>query len=242
MREKTGQTEQKRGRISQLGVLDLRNVKSMEELRHIEEISVVGTVLVSEDLQGSIASIPMDRVGAVVALPAESKVNRIGGTIRTGGELFERPAADGSDILLLTGEVIVTSPFRSVAYKQVIVTGELFIPRESESVLAPYLTQCSGTIVPCDHRNPRLFMGQGQFGKAFFEMMKEPVTLILMGEFLIESDVDPELLKEKTSEIILMGMLQSADRKLIPILQALTTVQQGSILPAAGSGDGWHGD
>ena len=49
MREQSGRTEHKSGRISQLGVLDLRHVKSVEELRHIEEISLVGTVLVSED-------------------------------------------------------------------------------------------------------------------------------------------------------------------------------------------------
>lgn len=240
MNEQAGQTEQRKGRISLLGVLDLRDVKSVEELRHIEQISLVGAVLLSDDFQGSLASIPMNQIGAIVRVPAGSRVNHISGTMQTGGGLLEQPAADGSDILLVTGELLITSPFRSVAYRQVIVTGQMFIPRESESVLAPHVTQTSGLIVPCDHRNPRMFFGQGRFGKLFFDMMKDPVTLILFGEYVFEADVTPELLREKTAEILLLGMIKAEDKTLVPALQALTTLQQGAILPASGPGDGLH--
>lgn len=228
-------------RISQLGVLDLRSVKSIEELLHIEEISDIGIILMSDEFEDSLASIPMSRIGAVVTVPAGSRVNRIDGTMRIGGAFLEQPAADGADILLVAGELLITSPFQSVAYKQVITAGHLFIPRQSEAVLAPHVTQNSGLIVSYDHRNPRLYIGQGQFGKLFFDMMEEPVALILIGEFLFESDVTPDLLREKLAEMIVLGMIKTADEKLAPALQALVALQQGAILPAFGPGDGRYG-
>jgi hypothetical protein len=107
--------------------------------------------------------------------------------------------------------------------------GQLFIPRGSEGVLTPFITQTSGEIIAYDHRNPRWFMGQGRFGREFFDYLKEPITMILMGEFVIESDVSAELIREKVTEIIQMGVLKAADKKLVPILTALAVEQMSMI-------------
>jgi hypothetical protein len=53
--------------------------------------------------------------------------------------------------------------------------------------------------------------------------------MIVMGEYLIEDDVSVELIREKVTEIILMGVLKTADKKLVPILQALAVEQWGVI-------------
>ncbi|MEF3310548.1 hypothetical protein PV433_16815 [Paenibacillus sp. GYB004] len=218
-----------KGRISSVAVLDWRQMKSAEELRNIGGISSVGTILLSDAFQGTLAGIPMKAVGSIITLPEASKVNLIGGTMRLGGEFLEKPGADGSDILLVTGELLITSPPAKFGYKQLIVAGQLFIPRGSESVLTPYITQSSGDIIPYDPRNPRWFMGQGRFGREFFEYLKEPVTLILMGEYVIEADVTSGLLREKVSEIIQMGVLKAADKKLVPVLMALSVGQMSTI-------------
>jgi hypothetical protein len=84
-------------------------------------------------------------------------------------------------------------------------------------------------IIAYDHRNPRWFMGQGRFGREFFDYLKEPITMILMGEFVIESDVSAELIREKVTEIIQMGVLKAADKKLVPILTALAVEQMSMI-------------
>lgn len=218
-----------KGRISSVAVLDLRNMKSVDELRNITGISSVAAILLSDKFQGTLAGIPMSSVGSVIALAEGSKVNQIGGKLKLGGEFLENPSADGSDILLVTGELLITSPPTKFGYKQLIVVGQLFIPRGSESVLTPFITQTSGEIIAYDHRNPRWFMGQGRFGREFFDYLKEPITMILMGEFVIESDVGAELLREKVTEIIQMGVLKAADRKLVPILTALAVEQMSMI-------------
>jgi hypothetical protein len=53
--------------------------------------------------------------------------------------------------------------------------------------------------------------------------------MILEGDFIIEADVTPELLQEKVSEIILTGNLQAEDKKLVPLLLALTSEKRGEI-------------
>ncbi|TNJ61029.1 hypothetical protein FE784_35115 [Paenibacillus hemerocallicola] len=156
-------------------------------------------------------------------------MNHISGTMKLGGEFLENPGVDGSDILLVTGELLITSPPTKFGYKQLIVVGQLFIPRGSESVITPFITQSIGEIISYDHRNPRLFMGNGRFGREFFDYLKEPITMILIGEFVIESDVNAEILREKVVEIIQMGVLKAADKKLVPILTALAVEQMNMI-------------
>ncbi|OXM16334.1 hypothetical protein [Paenibacillus herberti] len=232
MSEQTDNVELK-GRISAVSVLDLRRMKSMEELSNITAIEAVGTILLSDSFQGLIASIPMKAVGSIISLPEGSKVNQIGGTLKVGGEFLENGSVDGSDILLVTGELILTSPPKKFGYKQLIVVGQLFIPRGSESILTPCITQSSGEIIPYDHHNSRFFMGQGQFGREFFECLKKPVVMMLNGTFTIESDVSKDLLLEKVTEIVLSGTLM-ADKKLVPILTALAVEQLGgSILDSS---------
>jgi hypothetical protein len=204
-------------------------MKSVEELSSITGIAAVGAILLSDTFQGTLAGIPLSSVGSIITLQESSKVNHIGGVLKIGGEFLENPSVDGSDILLVTGELLITTPPTKFGYKQLIVLGQLFIPRGSESVLAPFITQSSGQIIAYDHRNPRWFMGQGRFSSEFFEYLKEPVTMIVMGDFLIESDVTVELLRNKVSEIILLGVLKVEDIELVPILTALAVEQIGMI-------------
>ncbi|SDT52718.1 hypothetical protein SAMN05444162_4779 [Paenibacillaceae bacterium GAS479] len=232
MSEQTDNVELK-GRISAVSVLDLRRMKSVEELSNITAIQAVGTILLSDSFQGLIASIPMKAVGSIISLPEGSKVNQIGGTLKVGGEFLENASADGSDILFVSGELIITSPPTRFGYRQLIVVGQLFIPRGSESILTPFITQSSGEIIPYDHHNSRFFMGQGRFDREFFECLKKPITLILNGTFVIESDVSKELILEKVTEIVQMGLL-TADKKLLTILTVLAVEQLGgSILDSS---------
>lgn len=63
-----------------------------------------------------------------------------------GIEFLENPSADGSDILLVTGELLITSPPNQFGYKQLIVVGQLFIPRGSQGVLTPFWAADHGQI------------------------------------------------------------------------------------------------
>lgn len=218
----------KQGKISHLGLLDLRHLRSVDELENVTEISHVGTILVSDQLEGSINSIPMHHVGSIVTIPVDMKVKLLTGDLKLRGEFLENANGDPDETLLVTGGLMITSPFQKVGYKSLILTGEIFAPKECEHILTSSISQLYGELFFYAHE-PRMFSGQDRFGHDFFTFLKQPITLFLRGEFSIEADVTPELLQEKVSEVYLWGNVQTADSKQASLLLALTSLKYGDI-------------
>jgi|SRR5918995_7196022 hypothetical protein len=71
------------GGISNVGVLDLTGMKSTEELAGIESISQVGVVLVPESLMSGLLGVPMEKVGATIAVPTGENVKLVTGQMKT---------------------------------------------------------------------------------------------------------------------------------------------------------------
>jgi hypothetical protein len=109
-----------------------------------------------------------------------------------------------------------------------ILTGEIFAPKECEHTLTSSISQLYGELFFYAHE-PRMFSGQDRFGHDFFAYLKQPVTLFLRGEFSIEADVTRELIQEKVSEVYLWGSVQTADSKQASLLLALTALKYGDI-------------
>ena len=78
---------------------------------------------------------------------------------------------------------------------------------------------------------PRVFDGKETFYGAFFELLDEPITLVLDGTFRFDEDVSPEVLRQKVREIVFDGKL-IAPRRLVPMLQLLATQRDGRIISA----------
>lgn len=175
-------TEQ--GKITYLGLLDLRHLRSVDELRNVTEISYVGTILISDQLEGSIHNIPMHYVGSVVSIPSDMKVKVLSGDLKLHGDFLENEGGDPEETLLVTGGLIITSPFQKVGYKSLILTGEIFAPKECEYVLTSSISQLYGEL-HCYESEPRMFSGQDRFGHDFFFYLKKPVTLILRGNSVL---------------------------------------------------------
>ncbi|MBI3971158.1 MAG: hypothetical protein HY332_07690 [Chloroflexi bacterium] len=298
------------GEIKNLGVLDLTAMRSPEELDRITAIRNVGVVLVPESLAGKLATIPISSTGATVAIPEGQHVRLLTGQTLMGGEALANPAGEESnvlvvvgqlvltspvervgyrqliaigqvvaprgsegplgagmtrligqalyypyvagaevkvvtggnrmsgealanqggredDILLTTGRLVVTSPVERVGYRHIVALGDLFAPKDSEATLSPYVTTLSGRAMYYSGR-PRFFEGKDRFARAFFELLEGQTTLVLIGKFVVEPDVPPELLRQKISEIVLAGSLR-APKGLIPVIQVLTTEKLGTI-------------
>ncbi len=218
----------KHGKITHLGLLDLRHLRSVEELANVTEISHVGTILVSEQLDGSISNIPMHHVGSIVTIPAEMKVKLLTGDLKLRGEFLENANGNPDETLIVAGGLMITSPFQKVGYKSLILTGEIFAPKECEHELTASLSQLYGELFLYTHE-PRMFSGDDLFGREFFAYLKQPVTMFLRGDFVIEADVPLELLQEKVSEVYLWGSIQTANRKQAALLLTLTTLKYGDI-------------
>jgi hypothetical protein len=148
------------------------------------------------------------------------------GQVRLSGESVANPSGSPDDVLVLMGQVIVSSPVTRVGYQQVCYTGQLVLPRASEAVLAPALTG-AGQVAWYGGR-PRFYVGDETFGREFFELLDEPLALAVIGSVRIEDDVPAELLRAKVSEITVVGHL-TVPRKLLPVVQLLTTERYGDV-------------
>lgn len=213
------------GHIHEMGVLNLLAAKTAEDLQGITSISEVGVLLIPEHLATVIMKIPMQEVGTVAAIPAGNDVNLQVGQVKMSGEALA--GGDPEKLLVVVGQLFITTAVQSVGYKGIHATGQIFATRGSEDALGAKLTHLTGQVfyLPV---NPRLFMGEDSIGKEFLELLPEAEPLVIMGNFTIEKEVSVELLKSKITEIVLFGQL-NVPRALLPIAQVLTKEKFGEI-------------
>jgi hypothetical protein len=135
------------------------------------------------------------------------------------------------DILVIIGQVFITTPVTSVGYKEIWMHGQLFALRGSEGTLGAKITRMNGQTfyMPAEART---FMGEENIGREFLDLLPEPKALVIMGSITFEDDVTVELLKAKVPEIVLMGEIK-APAALIPMLQVLTVEKMGQIVAKA---------
>ena len=131
-------------KITHLGLLDLRHLRSVDELKNVTGISHVGTILLSDQLEGSINRIPMQYVGSIVTIPSDMKVKLLTGDLKLRGDFLENANGDPDETLLVTGGLMITSPFQKVGYKSLILTGEVFALKECEHILTSSISQLYG--------------------------------------------------------------------------------------------------
>ncbi|HZO89718.1 MAG TPA: hypothetical protein VFB38_15420 [Chthonomonadaceae bacterium] len=212
------------GHIRQMGMLDLRFAQTPEDLKGITGIEKVGMILIPEHLSTALATIPMKEVGAIVPIPQGDNVQVQSGQIRLSGESLA--AGDAEAILVVVGQLFITTPVTQVGFKQVRVIGQMFAIRGSEGPLGAKLQiQGQSIYLPAD---PRLFMGEERLGRQFLELLPKPTPIVIMGKLTFAEDVTVELLQQKVPEIVLMGQI-CAPEALIPILQVLTVEKMGAI-------------
>jgi len=213
------------GKIENVGALDLTGITSADELANITRIKNVGAILIRESLMGKLSSIPMENVGSVVPVPEGDNVRVQTGQIQMSGEALA--GGNEEDVLVVTGQLIITSPVQQVGYKALIVSGQVLAPKGSETALGAKLSRLSGQSVYYPGQ-ARIFMGEDQFSQAFFELLDEPITMVLLGDYTIDDDVTVEMVKQKVAAIALFGNLK-APKHLVPIFQVLTTEKHGNI-------------
>jgi hypothetical protein len=146
---------------------------------------------------------------------------------RLSGAELANPSGGDNEVLVNIGQLVITSPVERLGYQQVIAIGQVIAPRVSESVLVGRVTSVAGG-VGYYTAAPRIFDGTDHFSEAFFELLDEPITLVLDGKFSFDEDVSPETLKRKVREIVLDGKIV-APRRLVPMLQVLAVHRDGKI-------------
>jgi hypothetical protein len=297
--------------IKGVALLDLTGANSADVLDSVTRIKGVAAILVPESLLGKLMSIPMEGVAATVPIPDGKRVKVMSGQVVMSGEALTGPESGADDVLVVAGQLVITSPVQQAVQQQIVVIGQVIAPQGSETGLGAGLRRMSGQVMyypytpganvkvltgnlrlsgadlanPAGHASdllitigtlvvtgeltalgyqhivsigsliaprsaehvlsghttsigpgvlyytatPRVFDGKETFYGAFFELLDEPITLVLDGKFTFDEDVTPELLKQKVREIVFDGKL-IAPRKLVPMLQVLATQRDGRIL------------
>jgi hypothetical protein len=132
--------------ITNVGVLDLSGMESPEALNGVEQITNVGVILVPQPLVQKLSTIPMKNVGSTVPVPAGAKLKAFTGETVLSGEALANPDGSPDDVLVVTGELAITSPVRKVGYGHFIATGEVIAPEGSEAALGAGLTRLTGNV------------------------------------------------------------------------------------------------
>lgn len=218
---------ERKGAIKNMGMLDLTSAKTAEELSGITSMENVGVVLVPEHLTAALAGIPSQNVGSVVPVPQGAKMNLQVGQTRLSGEALAAGPEDA--ILVLVGQIIITTPVEQVGYKELRVVGQLLAPRGSETALGAKLANLTGQAVYYPE-GARLIMGSETLSREALESLTRPTPLMVEGRLTIEDDVTPELLRSKVPEIMLTGIIE-APKALWPALRSLMVDSTGRLVP-----------
>ena len=194
----------------------------------LHSILTVGAVVAPEGSQAALTPALRRTVGGVVYYPwvAGQDVRVFQGDTRVKGDILANPGGSDDDVAVVAGAMVVTSPVQAVGFRRIVVVGALLAPEDSQLVLAPALTVVGAAIwytAP-----PRIFNGEERFSAGFFELLDEPVTLVLNGEFQFDPDIPIDLVKAKVAAIVLNGKIE-APPSLVPLLQVLAVQKNGTI-------------
>jgi hypothetical protein len=213
-----------------------------------EMLVVAGQLIVTSPVQ-KIGYAEMVILGQVIA-PIGSETAIGAGVSRLSGQVLYYPYVEGArtrvlsggavsgetlanvngqegDVLLVNGNLVVTSPIRRVGYQQVVAIGHVVVPEGTDQADLDRITTVGGQVATYT-APPRVFDGKDHFSAGFFELFDKPITLVLDGTFSFDVDIPPELLRQKVATIVLDGRIR-APRPLVPMLQMLCVVRDGKI-------------
>src|SRR5579859_7208496 len=147
MLEKRGHMQDTQREIRNVALLDLTGATSEQTLDGVGRIVNVATILVPESLLGKLMAIPMQNVAATVPIPDGKTVRVLSGQVTLSGEALANAEGSHDDILVVAGQLIITSPVERVGYSQFITMGQVIAPTGSQTGLGAGLTRMSGQVM-----------------------------------------------------------------------------------------------
>jgi hypothetical protein len=192
------------------------------------DLIVLGEVIAPSGSETALGAGLSRLSGDLVYYPyVEGAALRVVGSQTSSGDALANVNGQPTDILLVTGQLVVTSPIQRLGYQQITAVGHLVVPASTEQEVIGHMASLKGQLVTYT-APPRVFHGKDHFSAGFFELLGEPITLVLEGRFSFDDDVAPELLRRSLGGIVLNGKIR-APRKLLPMLQVLCIAREGKI-------------
>jgi hypothetical protein len=174
--------------IRNVALLDLTGAEPGAALDGVTRISNVATILVPESLLPKLSSIPMENVAATVPVADGQRARVMAGQVLLSGEALAPGADRGNDMLVVAGQLVITSPIKSVGYKDVVVLGQAIAPAGSEAALGAALTRLSGQVLYYPYvegASTRILSGHTISGEALANASGQPTDILLATGLLV---------------------------------------------------------
>ena len=179
--------------IRDVALLDLTGAQAASALEGVTRISHVATILVPESLLARLSSIPMDNVAATVPVPDGRRARVFAGQITLSGEALANTAGDNTEVMVVAGQLILTTPAQHVGYSQLVVLGQVIAPMGSETALGAGLSRLSGQVVYypyVDGATTKVLMSSAVSGDALANLNGQPTDVLLAtGTLVVTSPI-----------------------------------------------------
>lgn len=177
---------------------------------------VTGSVLApegSEALAGALTRL----TGSYSTFPYRQgqQIHERTGTVELGAAALANPGGTPDDILLVSGTLTVRDEITELGYARVVVAGALVAPMAVQGLLEPRLSARSAVWYTAP---PKLFVGTTTLSRTFFQLLDEPVTLVLLGSVDIDQDVTLDDVKPVVAAVYSTGTLR-APRDVLSLFQ-----------------------
>jgi hypothetical protein len=191
------------------------------------EVVVIGQVLAPTGSETGLGKALRRMTGQVAYYPYTpgSRVVILHGG-EMAGEALPHLGVQEGDTALMLGDLILTSNPPLDGYKGLVVMGNVLVPHGGEGPLYGRVLPQGGRIIGYDPPI-RVFDGNHRIGAAFFEMLDEPITLVLDGNIIIEDDVTPDMVRQKVRALVMDGNMK-APRAALGALQAVALSLDGN--------------
>jgi hypothetical protein len=174
--------------IREVALLDLTGAQAGSALEGVTRISHVAAILVPESLLSRLSSIPMDNVAATIPVPDGRRARVFAGQITLSGEALANTGGDNTDLMVIAGQLIVTSPVQHVGYSQLVVLGQVIAPMGSETAIGAGITRLSGQVIYYPYvegATTRLLTSSAVSGESLANLNGQPTDVLLATSNLV---------------------------------------------------------
>jgi len=170
------------------------------------QIHVTGSVLAPRGSEQVLGKSLAGGTGAVTYYPyvEGQELRMFGGQVRLTSALLANTNGGADDVLLCAGQVLVTGDVTTVGFRTALVAGQLIAPEASRAVLEPAL-QVHGQTAWYQGFKPKVFNDDTTLGRDFFRLLREPVSVVVLGDLTIAAGVTEEMLFGKLSGLTVLG-------------------------------------
>jgi hypothetical protein len=197
-------------------------------------ISVVGGVLAPRGSEAALGPSLVSVTGGVTyyRYAEDQDIKMLAGQVKLSGATLANSVGSADDLMVIAGQVLVTGPVSEVGFRQLYIAGQLVAPAASRDALEPRLT-VAGQVAWHQADDVRIIFDDIRIGPDYFELLEQPVSLVLFGDVTFTPGATPELVRRKVTDILLFGDV-TAPPELVSVLQVLTTDAFGTIRVADG--------